>query len=82
MNLPEVTSYCQMKPYEGDYSYTSLYDYMKEAEEILAKRSNEATLKADNKMAAMIREQGKENILQLKRDNYNIKLEDCVIGAD
>ena len=82
MNLPEITSYCQMKPYEGDYSYTSLYDYMKEAENILAKRSNEATLKADNKMAAMIREQGKESILQLKRDNYNIKLEDCVIGAD
>ena len=67
MNLPEITSYCQMKPYQGN---------------ILAKRSNEATLKADNKMAAMIREQGKESILQLKRDNYNIKLEDCVIGAD
>ena len=82
MNLPEITSYCQMTPYQGDYSYTSLYDYMKEAENILAKRSNEATLKADNKMAAMIREQGKESILQLKRDNYNIKLEDCVIGAD
>ena len=82
MNLPEITSYCQMKPYEGDYSYTSLYDYMKEAENILAKRSNDATLKADNKMAAMIREHGKEAILQLKRDNYNIKLEDCVIGAD
>ena len=82
MNLPEITSYCQMKPYQGDYSYTSLYDYMKEAEDILAKRSNDATLKADNKMAAMIREQGKESILQLKRDNYNIKLEDCVIGAD
>ena len=82
MNLPDITSYCQMKPYQGDYSYTSLYDYMKEAENILAKRSNDATLRADNKMAAMIREQGKENILQLKRDNYNIKLEDCVIGAD
>lgn len=82
MNLPDITSYCQMKPYEGDYSYTSLYDYMKEAENILAKRSNEATLKADSKMGAMIREQGKESILQLKRDNYNIKLEDCVIGAD
>ena len=82
MNLPEITAYCQMKPYEGDYSYTSLYDYMKEAEDILARRSNDATLKADNKMAALIREQGKESILQLKRDNYNIKLEDCVIGAD
>jgi ABC-type multidrug transport system ATPase subunit len=82
MNLPEITAYCQMKPYEGDYSYTSLYDYLKEAENILAKRGNEATLKADTKMTTMIREQGKESILQLKRDNYNIKLEDCVIGAD
>lgn len=82
MNLPEITSYCQMKPYEGDYSYTSLYDYMKEAEGILSKRGNEATLKADAKMTAMVREQGKESILELKRDNYNIKLEDCVIGAD
>ena len=82
MNLPEITAYCQMKPYQGDYSYTSLYDYLKEAENILAKRGNDATLKADAKMTTMIREQGKENILQLKRDNYNIKLEDCVIGAD
>ena len=82
MNLPEITAYCQMKPYQGDYSYTSLYDYLKEAENILAKRGNEATLKSDAKMTTMIREQGKENILQLKRDNYNIKLEDCVIGAD
>ena len=82
MNLPEITSYCQMKPYEGDYSYTSLYDYMKEAENILAKQGNEATLKADAKMTAMVREQGKDRILELKRNNYNIKLEDCVIGAD
>ena len=82
MNLPEITAYCQMKPYQGDYSYASLYDYLKEAENILAKRGNEATLKSDAKMTTMIREQGKENILQLKRDNYNIKLEDCVIGAD
>ena len=82
MNLPELTAYCQMESYQGDYSYASLYDYMKEAENILAKRGNDATLKADAMMTTMIREQGKENILQLKRDNYNIKLEDCVIGAD
>ena len=82
MNLPELASYCQMKPYQGDYSYTSLYDYLKEAEGILSKRGNDATLKADAKMTAMIRELGKEQILELKRNNYNIKLEDCVIGAD
>ena len=82
MNLPEMAAYCQMKPYQGDYSYASLYNYLKEAETILDKRGNEATLKANAKISAMIREQGKENLLQLKRDNYNIKLEDCAIGAD
>ena len=82
MNLPEITAYCQMKPYQGDYSYTSLYNYLKEAEDILAQRGNTATLKADAIMSRMLREMGKENVLQLKRNNYNIKLEDCVIGAD
>ena len=82
MNLPEITSYCDMKPYDGDYSYPSLYEYMQEAERILSMRGNQATLKADAKMGALIRQFGKEAIIQLKRDNYNIKLEDCVIGAD
>ena len=25
---------------------------------------------------------GKDAVLELKRDNYNLKLEDCVVGAD
>ena len=81
-NLPILTEYCGMEPYQGDYSYSSLHDYMKKAEDILAKRSNEYTLKGDNVMTALIREMGKEGVLEVKRDNYNIKLEDCVIGAD
>ena len=32
--------------------------------------------------SAFIREHGKEELLKLKRENYNLKLEDCVIGAD
>ncbi len=82
MNLPELTSYCGMEPYKGDYSYDSLTKYLKEAEQILSKRSNEITLKADRFMSEMVREQGKDAIIELKRDHYNLNLEDCVIGAN
>ena len=81
-NLPFVTEYCGMKPYQGDESYQSLYDYMKEAEKLLAKRSNELSLKADQYIAAFIRNHSKEYLIDLKRKYYNTKLEDCVIGAD
>ena len=81
-NLPQLTAFCGMKPYQGDESYQSLNDYMKEAEAILSKRSNHLTLKADAIASDYIRKNGKEALLKLKRDNYNIKLEDCVIGAD
>ena len=81
-NLPLITAYCDMQPYRGDESYQSLYDYMREAENILSKRSNEISLKADALTSSYIRQNGKEALLDLKRQNYNIKLEDCVIGAD
>lgn len=81
-NLPIITEFCEMEPYQGDYSYESLDKYMNEAENILAKRSNQITLKADAQISSFIRENGKEALLQLKRNNYNLKLEDCVVGAD
>ena len=81
-NLPVITEFCGMEPYQGDYSYESLDKYMNEAENILAKRSNQITLKADAQISSFIRENGKEALLQLKRNNYNLKLEDCVVGAD
>lgn len=80
-NLPLVTEYCGMKPYQGDSSYTSLYDYMKEVEKILSKRSNQATLKVDALTAEFIRKYGKETLLDLKRDNFNLKLEDFVVSG-
>jgi hypothetical protein len=81
-NLPLLTEYCGMQPYEGDESYASLHQYMKEAESILAKRSNTSTLKANAVVSKYVRTHGKESLLELKRNNYNLKLEDCVIGAD
>jgi len=81
-NLPHLTQVCGMEAYNGDFSYNSLKDYLGKSEEILSKRSNKATLAADAKMASMIREQGKDAMLDLKRNNYNIRLEEFVIGAD
>ena len=81
-NLFRITDYCGMQPYQGDYGYESLKGYMTEAERILSKCSNQNALKGDARVAAFIRQYGKEALLQLKRQHYNTKLEDCVIGAD
>lgn len=81
-NLPLLTKFCNMEPYNGDKSYQSLFLYMKEAENILSKRGNRVSLRQDALMARLVREHGKEAFLQLKRDNFNTKLEDCVIGMD
>jgi len=81
-NLPLVTEFCGIQPYQGDESYQSLYDYMKDAENLLAKRSNDLSLKADQFVSEYIRKHGKDALLDLKRQHHNIKLEDCVIGAD
>ena len=81
-NLPRVTEFCGIQPYEGAYDYQSLYDYMQEAEKYLVKRSNKLALQRDAIMGHLLRTVGKDGVLALKRDNYNLKLEDCVVGAD
>ena len=81
-NLPVLTAFCGMSPYSGGYDYESLSQYMEQAEDILAKRCNDATLKADALMSKLIRLHGKEYVLDLKRNNFNNKLEECVVCAD
>ena len=81
-NLPVITAYCNMQPYQGDNSYESLRKYMLQAEDILKQRSNKITLQQDAKIASFIRQNGKESLIELKRDNFNTKLEDCVTGLD
>lgn len=81
-NLPILSGFCGMENYTGDGSYNSLFDYLKQAEAILAKRSNDATLKKDALIGNIVRQQGKEAFLELKRQNHNNKLEEFVTGAD
>ena len=81
-NLPMLSEFCGLAPYAGDDSYQSLYDYMKEAERILAKRGNDLTLKKDAMISATVKKQGKDAFLEMKKNNFNIKLEEFVTGAD
>ena len=81
-NLPMLTEYLGMEPYSGSGDYESLRQYMDQAESLLSARCNRATLKGDRLMADHISRYGKPAMVQLKRDNYNLKLEESVVGAD
>ena len=80
-NLPVLSEFCEMAPYTGGEDYESLHEYMGEAEKILSKRGNQWTLKKDTLVTAFVKENGKEGFLDLKRNNYNLKLEEFVTGA-
>ena len=82
INLPVLTEFCGMQPYEGDYSYASLRAYLDEAGTLLSERSNQYTMKKEALVSQVVRQQGKEAFLQLKKAHYNIKLEEFVTGAD
>jgi hypothetical protein len=71
-NLPNITAFCGMKPYDGLYEYEPLKAYIDEAEGILKKRGNQLTLAVDKKISAMVRELGKDAVLQIKNDNFNL----------
>ena len=81
-NLPVITDFCGMEPYNGDDTYASLHAYMKEAERILSKRGNKWTLERDALTRSCILKRGKEALMELKRNNHNLQLENFVTGAD
>ncbi len=81
-NLSVLTEYAGLEAYQGDYSYDSLREYMKNAEKILSKKSNRATLDKEAVVDQFVRENGKEALLELKKNHHNLKLEDFVVGAD
>lgn len=81
-SLPLVLDMAGMEPYEGDYGYDELSAVMEEAGSILSKRSQKATLLNDRAITKMVSEIGKDEIIKLKKDNYNLRLENYVVNAD
>ncbi|MBR1468507.1 MAG: ATP-binding cassette domain-containing protein [Prevotella sp.] len=81
-NLPTLTQFVGIEPYQGDNSYESLRQYMKNAGKMLSEKTNRVTLKKDAMVSDFIRTNGKDALLDLKRNHFNIKLEEFVVGAD
>lgn len=80
--LPQLAKVCGMEPYAGDESYDSLSEYLERAKKILSNRGNKETLAMDRKITAFISENGKDAFLKLKRDNFNIQLENLVVNRN
>lgn len=80
-SLPLLTSVCDMNPYDGDYSYESLKAYFDEASDILGEKGNKTTLALDRRISSMVKSIGKDEMTQLKRDNYNMRLEALVMNS-
>lgn len=80
--LPTIAEVSGMKPYSGNYDYASLRRYTDEADDRIADVSNRATLAEDRIVAQRLREIGKEQFKQIKRDRYNLQLENFVVKAD
>lgn len=91
-SLPKLAEICEMEPYY-DVSqlnsilytpeiYFQLDAYFQQAETILKKRCNYYNIAVDKDVTAYISENGKDELLKLKRNHYNLFLEDLVINAD
>lgn len=78
--LPRVEAACG-KSYTGDYGYESLTAYLSEAKTALEKRANRLTLDKDRILNALIKEKGSREIVRLKRNSYNLQLENVLTGA-
>ncbi len=80
--LSQLNEECGLDKYSGDFSYQSLYDYLDAAARTLSDRGNRVTLDIDAKMVAIAREKGTDALKQLKRDNYNLQLENLMVGLN
>lgn len=80
--LPTLSEVCDMPSYSGDYSYKSLRSYTDEAEKVLSKKCNQATLDEDKIIVSIINKIGKEEYLAKKKAHYNLQLENLCINAD
>lgn len=78
--MPRLAAFAQIQPYQGSGDYDSWKTWIQDAKHALSHRSNAVTLRLDRQVSAMIHSQGKEAIKHLKRDNYNLNLEQLVVN--
>lgn len=79
--MPALVEFTRM-PYTGAYDYASLKEFTEKADALLSTKSNEATLEEDKVISERLKTIGKEEYKEMKRENYNLSLEDVVVNAN
>ena len=79
-SLPHLLEVCELPAYSGNYDHESLSALIKQADTSLANRSNNTTLELDRHISTLIQEMGKDELTQLKRNHYNLQLENLVLN--
>lgn len=69
-----------LEPYAGDWSYPSLDAYLDNCARTLSARGNKLTLEVDSIYTRYSREFGKDRLANLKKNNYNLQLENLVVN--
>ena len=69
-----------VEKYSGDWSVTSLSDYLEASEDKLSKRSNKLSLEIDAIHTAYTRTNGLQSLVDLKKRNFNIQLENLMVN--
>jgi len=80
--LHTISKVCDMSAFSGEYNYANLRKYTDDAEEELSSMCNKASLREDNIISGKLRAMGKDEYVQLKKDHYNIQLENLCVSAD
>lgn len=81
-STPYLVRACGLDPYEGDYSYGQLKELYADAEKLLHSRGQRANSSSERALESLIELMGKDEVVKLKRDNYNLKLESQVANAN
>ncbi len=81
-SLPKLIAIAQIDNYSGDFSYDSLNSYFDQIESSIGKKSSKLTMEIDNEISKIIREIGQENYLEIKKNNFNQRLEDLVVNRN
>lgn len=78
--MPALAEICDIPQYKGRYDYKSVHDYLDKAENAMLMKGNKAALDADAIMRKFAEQYGKEELQQLKRNNFNLQLETQLAG--
>lgn len=79
--LPYITEMTGLEPYRGGDSLDAIDDYLQQAKKVLDDRCNRVTLAKDRLVAEFVEKNGKEAYTNLKKDHFNLKIEDLVLNV-